>query len=58
MDVVLPAARAALVEASKKGEGSIGAVFSPWMTLEEAYMLASYLKSLAPKAMLAMAPAV
>ena len=55
-DVVLPMARAALVEAAKKGEGSIGAVFSPWMTLEEAYMLASYLKSLAPKAALAMGP--
>jgi NADH-quinone oxidoreductase subunit G len=55
-DVVLPAARAALVEAAKKGEGGIGAVFSPWMTLEEAYMLASYLKSLASKAALAMGP--
>lgn len=55
-DVVLPSARAALVEAARKGEGAIGAVFSPWMTLEEAYMLASYLKSLAPKAALAMGP--
>ena len=42
-DVVLPAARAALVEAAKRGEGAIGAVLSPWMTLEEAYLLASYL---------------
>jgi NADH-quinone oxidoreductase subunit G len=55
-DVVLPAARAALVEAAKRGEGAIGAVLSPWMTLEEAYLLASYLKSLAPKAALAMGP--
>ncbi len=55
-DVVLPAARAALVEAAKQGEGAIAAVLSPWMTLEEAYMLASYLKSLAPKVALAIGP--
>ncbi|MFO0791249.1 MAG: molybdopterin-dependent oxidoreductase [Pirellulales bacterium] len=55
-DVVLPAARAALVDAAKRGDGAIAAVFSPWMTLEEAYLLATYLKSLAPKASLAMAP--
>jgi NADH-quinone oxidoreductase subunit G len=55
-DVVLPAARAALVDAAKRGEGAIAAVLSPWMTTEEAYMLASYLKSLAPKVALAMGP--
>jgi NADH-quinone oxidoreductase subunit G len=55
-DVVLPAARAALIDASKRGEGAIGAVLSPWMTLEEAYLLASYLKALTPKAALAMGP--
>ncbi len=55
-DVVLPAARAALVEAGRRGEGAIAAVLSPWMTLEEAYLLASYLKSLAPKVALAMGP--
>jgi NADH-quinone oxidoreductase subunit G len=53
-DVVLPAARAALVEASKRGE--IAGVFSPWMMLEEAYLLASWLKSLSPSAALAMGP--
>jgi len=55
-DVVLPAARAALVDAATRGEGAIAAVLSPWMTLEEAYLLAMYLKSLAPKVALAMAP--
>src|SRR3954471_3812631 len=55
-DVILPAARAALVDASKRGEGTIAAVLSPWMTLEEAFMLVSYLKSLAPKVALAMGP--
>ncbi len=55
-DVILPAARAALVDASKRGEGAIAAVLSPWMTLEEAFMLVSYLKSLAPKVALAMGP--
>lgn len=54
-DVVLPAARTALAEASKFGE--VAAVLSPWMTLEEAYLLVSYLKSLTSKLSLAMAPA-
>jgi NADH-quinone oxidoreductase subunit G len=55
-DVVLPAVRKALVEAGRKGDKAIAAILSPWMTVEEAYMLASYLKSLAPQAALAMAP--
>jgi NADH-quinone oxidoreductase subunit G len=53
-DVVLPAARAALVEAGRRGE--IAAVLSPWMMLEEAYMLATYLKSIASKVSFAMGP--
>jgi NADH-quinone oxidoreductase subunit G len=53
-DVVLPAARSALAEAAKRGQ--IAAVLSPWMTLEEAYLLASYMKSLSPNAALAMGP--
>jgi NADH-quinone oxidoreductase subunit G len=55
-DVVLPAARTALVDAAKRDEGAIAAVLSPWMMLEEAYLLASYLKSIAPKVALAMGP--
>jgi NADH-quinone oxidoreductase subunit G len=52
----LPAVRAALTAAARQPNKTIAAVFSPWMTLEEAYLLASYLKSLSPKAAMAMAP--
>ena len=56
-DVVLPAVRTALVEAAaSRGEGAIAAVLSPWMTVEEAYLLASYLKSLSANVTLAMGP--
>ncbi|MEX2285810.1 MAG: molybdopterin-dependent oxidoreductase [Planctomycetaceae bacterium] len=54
-DVVLPAVRAALVKAATSSK-PLAAVLSPWMTLEEAYLLASYLKSLSPKARLAIGP--
>jgi NADH-quinone oxidoreductase subunit G len=53
---ILPEVRAALVAAARDEKRGIAAVFSPWMTLEEAYLLASYLKSLSPKVSLAMAP--
>jgi NADH-quinone oxidoreductase subunit G len=53
-DVVLAAARRSLEAASR--ERGIAAVFSPWMTLEEAYLLASYLKSLDPNTALALGP--
>jgi NADH-quinone oxidoreductase subunit G len=56
-DVVLPDARRALIEASKVSGKKIAAVLSPWMTVEEAYMLASYLKSLSANVSLAMGPA-
>src|SRR4029078_8906392 len=55
-DVVLPDARRALVDASKVSGKKIAAVLSPWMTVEEAYLLASYLKSLSANVVLAMAP--
>ena len=55
-DVVLPDARRALVDAAKEKGKKIAAVLSPWMTVEEAYMLASYLKSLAANVVLAMGP--
>jgi NADH-quinone oxidoreductase subunit G len=56
-DVVLPDARRALVDASKASGKKIAAVLSPWMTVEEAYLLASYLKSLSANVSLAMGPA-
>jgi NADH-quinone oxidoreductase subunit G len=54
---ILPAVRDALVAAARDAKRGIAAVFSPWMTLEEAYLLAGFLKSLSPKVALAMAPA-
>jgi NADH-quinone oxidoreductase subunit G len=55
-DVILPALRSALVAAARHPKKAIAAVLSPWMTLEEAYLLATHIKSLSPKAALAMAP--
>jgi NADH-quinone oxidoreductase subunit G len=54
-EAILPALRKALVQAGK--DGAIGAVLSPWMTVEEAYLLASYLKSIDSHAVFSMAPA-
>lgn len=54
--VVLPELRKALRTAASKPGKYLAAVLSPWMTLEEAYLLASYLKSLSPKVALAMGP--
>jgi NADH-quinone oxidoreductase subunit G len=53
---ILPAVRDALVAAARDEKRGIAAVFSPWMTLEEAYLLAGFLKSLSPKVALGMAP--
>jgi len=53
-DAILLEVRRAL-EAAANGKG-IAAVLSPWMTLEEAYLLASYLKSLSADATLALGP--
>jgi len=55
-NVVLPELRKALQAAALKKGKYLAAVLSPWMTLEEAYLLASYLKSLSPKVVLAMGP--
>jgi NADH-quinone oxidoreductase subunit G len=55
-DVVLPAVREALATASRQKNAKLAAVLSPWMTLEEAYLLATYLKSLSPKVTFALGP--
>jgi NADH-quinone oxidoreductase subunit G len=55
-DVVLPEVRKALKSAAQQKGKYLAAVLSPWMMLEEAYLLASYLKSLSPKVALAMGP--
>jgi NADH-quinone oxidoreductase subunit G len=41
---------------SKKEGQKIAAIFSPWMTIEEAYLLASWLKKLSPKVRLTLGP--
>jgi NADH-quinone oxidoreductase subunit G len=53
-DTVLPAVREALEAAANDGE--IAAVLSPWMTVEEAYLLAGWLKSLSANVTLALGP--
>src|SRR5687768_14895450 len=55
-DDILPALRAALKKHSQESPKRIAAVLSPWMTVEEAYLLASYLAKLSPKVKLALGP--
>ena len=55
-DAVLKAVRTALQKAAGIGKGRIAAVLSPWMTVEEAWILGSYLKSLSSNVTLAMGP--
>ena len=55
-DVILPAVAAALTAAARQPGKGIAAVLSPWMTVEEAYLLASFLNSLSPQVSLAMGP--
>lgn len=55
-DVILPAVRAALAAAGRVQNKGLAAILSPWMTLEEAYLLASYLGSLTQKLTLGMGP--
>lgn len=55
-NVVLPELRKALQAAARRPGKYLAAVLSPWMTLEEAFLLASYLKSLSPHVALAMGP--
>ncbi len=54
-DSVLASVRTALKKAAQ-GKGKIAAVLSPWMTVEEAYLLADFLKSLSGQVTLAMGP--
>jgi NADH-quinone oxidoreductase subunit G len=41
---------------AKKNGQDVAAVFSPWMTCEEAYLLASWLKKLSPRVRLTLGP--
>lgn len=53
---VLTAVQASLKKAAQAGKGKLAAVLSPWMTVEEAWMLAGYLKSLSETVTLALGP--
>ena len=55
-DTALTATRNALKDAATKNPKAVAAVLSPWMTVEEAYLLAKYLKSLGPNIRLALGP--
>ena len=53
---ILPAVRAALEGFATSRPTGVAAVLSPWMTVEEAFMLAKYLKTLSPSITLAIGP--
>jgi NADH-quinone oxidoreductase subunit G len=53
---VLGGVQSALQEVAQKNPAGIVGLLSPWMTCEEAYLLAKYLKSLSPQVRLAMGP--
>jgi NADH-quinone oxidoreductase subunit G len=55
-DDILPSLQKALAKAAARGGEKCAAIFSPWMMVEEAYLLASYLHSLSPKFQLALGP--
>ena len=54
-DAIIPALRSSLAAAGQAGKG-LAAVLSPWMTLEEVYLLATYLRSLSSNVELAIGP--
>ncbi len=55
-DAILPAVRNALKEAALRAPNKFAAVISPWATVEEAYLLATYARKLSPSAKLAIGP--
>lgn len=55
-DLILSSVRSGLEAAVKMRPEGVGAVLSPWMTCEEGYLLAKFLKSLSPKVKLALGP--
>ena len=55
-DTALTTTRNALKDAATKNPKAVAAVLSPWMTVEEAYLLAKHLKSLSADVRLALGP--
>ena len=53
---VLKSVRSALQTAVQSQPKGVAAVLSPWMTVEEAYLLAKFLKELSPETTLALGP--
>src|SRR3984893_2525390 len=53
---VLTGVQTALKEAAQRNPAGLVGLLSPWMTCEEAFLLAKYLKSLSPQVRLAMGP--
>jgi NADH-quinone oxidoreductase subunit G len=53
-DTIMPAVRNELTSAVQTAPQRVAAVLSPWMTVEEAYLLASYLQGLSPLVTLAL----
>ncbi len=53
---VLAGVRSALGEAVQTNAAGVVGLLSPWMTVEEAFLLAKYLKSLSPQVRLALGP--
>jgi NADH-quinone oxidoreductase subunit G len=49
---IIPALRTELRYVAKNQPAALGAVLSPWLTVEEAYLLAKFVKDLTPKAKL------
>ena len=55
-DVVLPAVRTALKDAVLRSPNKFAVVISPWATVEEAYLLATFARKLTSSARLALGP--
>lgn len=53
---VLSALRQTIEQVGKNSSDKVAAVLSPWMTVEEAYLLAGWVKTVAPRATLALGP--
>jgi NADH-quinone oxidoreductase subunit G len=56
-DDILPSLSKALSQVAKATPGRIGVLLSPWMTVEEAYLLTEWVIGLAPSAAVAVTPA-
>ena len=56
-DDILPSLSGALSQVAKAAPGRVGVLLSPWMTVEEAYLLTEWVVGMAPGAAVAVTPA-